>query len=146
MKLKPKKLRVNRIKSKMGQIIDDINYVGESFPETFEEFVQNGIAKHGIYKLIENSIENIIQICSIINSDLDLGVPETEESILDHLEIKNIFSKKIISILKEMKKFRNILVHRYGEIDDEKAYETIKEGLKDFELFVDEVDKILKSN
>ncbi len=36
MKLKPKKLRVNRIKSKIGQIIDDVNYVGESLPEEFK--------------------------------------------------------------------------------------------------------------
>jgi len=33
-----------------------------------------------------------------------------------------------------MKAFRNILVHRYGEINDEKVYEKLEE-LEDFQEF-----------
>ena len=44
-----------------------------------------------------------------------------------------------------MKSFRNILVHKYGEIDDKKAFENIKEGIKDFELIVSEIEDFLKS-
>ena len=33
-----------------------------------------------------------------------------------------------------MKGFRNILVHKYGEIDDRKAYQDIKNGLEDFSI------------
>jgi len=43
-----------------------------------------------------------------------------------------------------MKKFRNVLVHKYGDIDDKKAYEDIKEGLKDFEHIINEIEKFLK--
>ena len=43
-----------------------------------------------------------------------------------------------------MKRFINILVHRYGEINDNLAYETITEGLKDFEFFINEINNFLK--
>ena len=43
-----------------------------------------------------------------------------------------------------MKGFRNILVHRYGEIDDDIAYEEIKNGLKDFEEFEKEIESFLE--
>jgi len=45
-----------------------------------------------------------------------------------------------------MKGFRNILIHKYGEIDDEKAYENIKEGLKDFEKIIKEIEGFLEKN
>jgi len=45
-----------------------------------------------------------------------------------------------------MKSFRNILAHKYGEINDEQAFESIKEGLKDFEIFINEIEKFLKKN
>ena len=46
--------------------------------------------------------------------------------------------------IKEMKSFRNILVHRYGEIEDEIAYEEIKNGLEDFEKFEKEIEEFLQ--
>jgi len=38
-----------------------------------------------------------------------------------------------------MAKFRNILVHIYWKIDDEKAYEIMKKDISDLEEFVKEV-------
>ena len=40
-----------------------------------------------------------------------------------------------------MKGFRNILAHRYGKINDEQAYEDVKDGLKDFELIINEIEE-----
>lgn len=44
-----------------------------------------------------------------------------------------------------MKGFRNILVHRYGEIDDALAFKILTEKLNDFNLFIDLVNKFLKN-
>ncbi len=48
------------------------------------------------------------------------------------------------NILTDMKGFRNILVHRYGEIDDEKVFEILSERLADFEKFKEQILKFLK--
>ena len=101
--------------------------------------------KDGIYKKVEFAIESVLDICNIINSDLDLGTPETEESVLDNLEKNKIFDKKVVGLIREMKGFRNILAHRYGRINDELAFENIKEGLKDFDLIIREVERVLKT-
>ena len=101
--------------------------------------------RDAIYKEIEFSIELIIDICAIINSDLDLGTPETEDSIIDNLENKKILPEKIVKIIREMKGFRNILVHKYGELNDEQAFESIKDGLQDFDLIIKEIEMFLKT-
>ncbi len=144
--MKKKEVRKYLIKDKIKEIIDSINLVGDNLPEDFEDFVSSRLTKDGLYKNVEFAIENIVDICNIMNSDLDLGTPETEDSIIEHLGANKIFSKEIISLIKEMKGFRNILIHKYGEIDDQKAYDNIKEGLKDFEEIIKGIEDFLKRN
>lgn len=144
--MKNKTLKEEIIKSKLSKIVDTLEVIEEHLPNNFDDFRKSRLIRDAVYKETEFSIEIILDICSILNKSFSLGMPETEESILNNLERKKIFSKKTIEILKEMKKLRNILVHRYGEIDDERAFETIKNGLNDFELFVAETEKILKQS
>ena len=47
--------------------------------------------------------------------------------------------------IKELKGFRNFLVHRYGTIDDEVAFKDIRNGLPDFKLFKEEILNYLMS-
>ncbi len=131
--IKKRDLRIREIEDKLNSIIENFSVVEENLPDNTKEFLGLGLVKEGIYKKIEFAIENILDICSIINSDLRLGVPEAEDDVIKHLELKNVFDKKVINLIIEMKKFRNILVRKYGEINDEKAYENIKDGLTDFE-------------
>lgn len=144
--IRKRELRKKIIESKIEQIIGSIEFIEENFPDKFEEFNSSKIIKNAIYKEVEYALENLVDLCSIINSDLRLGSPETEDSIFDHLENSKVFRKEVIELIREMKGFRNILVHKYGEINDEKAFETIKEGLKDFEVVIEEIEKFLKNN
>ena len=143
--IKKRDLRKKIIQDKIGMIIDSLEYIEQNFPEKFSDFTSRTI-KNSVYKEIEFAIQNCIDICSIINSDLRLGTPESEDSIFYHLESNKILSKKSIEKISEMKKFRNILVHRYGEIKDEIAFGSIKEGLPDFELIINEFEKFLKNH
>jgi len=142
--MKEKKLRKEIIKSKIAKLIDSLEFVEESLPKDFEEFKLSRITKNALYKEIEFSIELILDIIAIINSDLKLGIPEVEENIINNIEKNKLLSKEIINIIKEMKGFRNLLVHKYGEINDNLAYESIKEGLKDFDLIINEIESLLK--
>jgi uncharacterized protein YutE (UPF0331/DUF86 family) len=53
-------------------------------PPDEENFRQLGLVKDGIYKKIEYAIENALDICGVLNSDLMLGVPGDDEDILVH--------------------------------------------------------------
>jgi uncharacterized protein YutE (UPF0331/DUF86 family) len=136
-------LRTEMIKSKLKIIEESVELVKRNLPEKFTEFKALGLVKDGIYKKIEVSIQEVISICSIINSDLKLGIPSNKDDIITALQDNNILSKKIIDKIKEMKGFRNFLVHRYGAINDEVAFKDIKNGLPDFKLFKEEVLKFL---
>ena len=42
-----------------------------------------------------------------------------------------------------MIRFRNILVHRYWEIEDEKVLQYARKNLEDFKKFLEEIKEIL---
>ena len=108
------KIREQEIKHKLRDIDDSIRLVEENFPSEIDNFLHLGLVKDGIYKKIEFAIENVIDICSILNSDFSLGVPSDDENIINNLEAKKIINKNLANKIKSMKSFRNVLVHRYG--------------------------------
>jgi len=123
-----------------------ISLVEENIPGCFEEFSQLGLVKDGIYKRMEFAIENIIDICSIINSDLRLSIPEDEEDFIENLGRNGILTQNMVDKVRRMKGFRNIIVHRYGRIDDLLAYKILTENFQDFGEFIESIEQFLEEN
>ena len=128
----------------MKEIEESLQLVEDNLPKSYAEFSKLGLIKDGIFKRLEFCIENIFSICAIINTDLKLGIPESDENIVDNLASKNIISKDLGENLKSMKGFRNILVHRYGKINDEMAYNIMIDHLEDFSNFINKIVHFLE--
>lgn len=136
-------LRKDIIKTKMKEIKESLKLIEENLPEEPEKFAAMGLIKDGIYKRVEFCIQNVLDICAIMNSDLELGIPSSEEDIVENLVREGILSAELGERIKRMKGFRNILVHRYGRIDEEVAFESIKRGLNDFREFMEKIEGTL---
>jgi uncharacterized protein YutE (UPF0331/DUF86 family) len=136
-------MRKDIIKNKIKEILESLELISDNLPASFDEFQNLGIVKDGIYKRIEYAIENLIDIFYIINADLELGIPEDDSSMIDNLEHKNIISISVRNLMKNMKGFRNVVVHRYGKIDDKLAYTFIKENMGDFEIVIKCIENII---
>ena len=83
-------MRTEIIQIKIKEIEDSLNLIDENLPESFEKFSNLGLIKDGIYKKLEFCIESVFDICAIINTDLKLGIPESDETIIDNLIRNNI--------------------------------------------------------
>lgn len=141
-----RRIRTEIIRIKLVEIRDSVRIVSDHLPGKLEDFLQLGLIRDGIYKKIEHAIENVLDICAIINSDLMLGVPGEDEDILLHLQASGIISPKLAGKIRGMKAFRNILVHRYGAIDDAIAYRLLQVHLGDFDLFRAGIEEFLEGN
>jgi len=138
-------IRDTVIRIKLQEMGESVDMVREHLPDSVESFGRLGIIKDGIYKRIEYAIENVFDICAIVNADLHLGVPATDEDILENLVRHGVFGPEMRQSLKAMKGFRNIVVHRYGAIDDALAFSILTERIGDFALFRQEVERFLQS-
>lgn len=137
-------MRADIIRIKIKEMDESITLIKKHLPDTFEEFSNLGLVKDGIYKRLEFCIESVLDICAVINTDLKLGVPESDENILDNLIRNNIISDELGCSLKSMKGFRNILVHRYGRINDEMVFSIVKENLHDFYGFIEVIENFIE--
>ncbi|MHA1836285.1 MAG: type VII toxin-antitoxin system HepT family RNase toxin [Candidatus Odinarchaeia archaeon] len=139
-------MRHEIIRTKIKEIEESLLLIKNHLPKEFDEFKKLGLIKDGIYKRIEFAIENIFDICAIINTDLNLGVPSSEEDIIENLIENKIIDKKFKEKLKAMKGFRNILVHRYGKIDDKLVFDILTNNLGDFYEFIRLINEFLIKN
>lgn len=139
-------MRKEIILSKVNEIEESLSLIEENIPEEFDDFENMGLLKDGIYKRLQYMIENILDICAIINSDLKFSSPGEEDDIINNLVKNKILSQSLGNKIKELKGFRNIIVHRYGKIDDKLSFELIKENMDDFERFIHDIKKIIDGN
>ena len=134
-------IRKDLILTKLREAEDAANVIKKNLPGDYCTFEKLGLVKDGLYKKTEHAIECIIDACAILNADLSLGTPADTDDIIRKLQNAGIITKETAQKIKDMKQFRNVLVHRYGEIDDKKAYEEITEGLTDIREIIKEIRK-----
>ena len=144
--MKRSRLREDIIRIKIAEIRECIGLVKENLPDSLEEFLQLGIIKDGIYKRMEFAIEDVFDICAILNTDLSLGIPDGDDDILDHLSGAGVITPQLLGKLRNMRGFRNIVVHRYGKIDDRLVFSLLNEHLGDFSEFIEEIETIFRAH
>jgi uncharacterized protein YutE (UPF0331/DUF86 family) len=139
-------MRTEIIRKKTIEIKESIELIENNLPDNLLDFESLGLIKDGIYKRIEFCIENVFDICAIINTDMRLGIPGSDDDILDILVTNEVIDNKIKEKIKSMKGFRNIIVHRYARIDDELSYEFLIERLSDFDEFIEQIEMFMKTH
>lgn len=95
------------------------------------------------YSLLE-IMEACIDIANYIISVKSFRRAEEYSEMFKVLKEEGILGKKLANKLEDMARFRNLLVHRYGEIDNRRVLEIIKHNLKDIEEFEKEIQKFMK--
>ncbi|WAI01825.1 type VII toxin-antitoxin system HepT family RNase toxin [Methanogenium organophilum] len=138
-------VRTTVIRVKLSEMAESVALVRENLPDSVDSFAGMGLLKDGIYKRMEYAIENVYDICAILNADLHLGVPGGDAEILENLMQHGVISSDMGDSLRKMKGFRNIVVHRYGRIDDAIAFTILQAHLDDFAAFREEIEQFLGS-
>jgi len=94
-------------------------------------------------RLLQISVECVLDICGLLVAGLRLGLPAEEENLFDRLEQALVFSPDLVRTLRTMRRFRNILVHEYGAVDDEIVFRLAFRLSGDVKLFTTEVTRAL---
>ena len=94
---------------------------------------------YDLQAIVERNLQLAIQVCidiaNYIVARKKLAFPVEQENIFLILGREEIIPQKLAARIKGMVNFRNILVHDYMDIDSQKVYKILKQGLKDFSEF-----------
>jgi uncharacterized protein YutE (UPF0331/DUF86 family) len=71
-------------------------------------------------------------------------VPKGYPDCFEKLSEARIITKELGEKLKKLASLRNILIHKYWEIDDRKIFRSAKENIGDFEQFLRQINEFIK--
>jgi len=130
---------------KISDITESIQRLRSIGQMNLEEFLKNQDARDiASFRLIVCT-EAAIDICLHLSAKLLKKVPEDYASCFGLLASHNMIEKELSGKLAQMARFRNLLVHRYWEIDYVRLYNIIAgEDLNDLEEFIRSIKRIIE--
>jgi len=134
-----------RVLAKIDQIEGYLRELREIVPKDFVTYQKKVDKRRACERLLQLFVEAVIDVCRLLVTGLRLGIPSEEDDLFEKLEIAGIISPQVEEKLKEMKGFRNILVHEYTRIDDKIVYQAARTKLRDFEAFKQEILRYLQT-
>ena len=132
-----------RLLAKIDVLDRYLKELREILPASIEEYKKIE-KRRACERLLQVSVECVIDICGLIVIGLRLGLPAEEDDLFEKCQQAGIITSSRKESLKQMKGFRNILVHEYGHVDDMIVYEILQNNLNDFDAFKQEILQAIK--
>lgn len=104
-----------------------------------EEYVEDMVTQRAVERTLMNLVQACIDLAQHIRSAEDLSPTETAKQEMQALGNADIISRETQEKMEEAIGFRNILAHRYGDIDHEVVYDVLHDDLRWFEQFQQEL-------
>ena len=123
--------------------LEDIDRFTEELRDMSEtskdEYLSNVVVQRAVERTLMNVVQACIDIARHIRTTAELGTAETAAKEIRALSEADIISTRTGEKLEEAVGFRNLLAHRYGEIDHDLVYEVLQEDLEWFERYQREI-------
>jgi len=87
---------------------------------------KNELEKRGIFYSLQTSIEAMVDLIAMLVKDLGIQVKDDNINISEIVKVRNL-DFELGEKLKKANGLRNIIVHRYNEIDEQIILESVEE-------------------
>lgn len=130
------------VQAGIREINDAVQMLRDLTGRVFEDLTihERLSTRYLVIQLVESASSICMHILLSLYNEKVEGFPECFVRLGD----KGIIPKDLASTLSSAARLRNLLVHRYWVIVDEKVFESARKGLNDFEGFVVHVSAFLE--
>lgn len=126
---------IEKISEKFLQLDEFMGLLKKISATPMENFVADKLLVGSAKYYLQVSIECCLDITNHIISAEKLRAPNDYADSFKVIEENGIIPADLGNNLRQMAKFRNRLVHLYGEIDDRYVYDFLTDDLKDIHRF-----------
>lgn len=137
-------LNPERIMLNFKDIDEALQQLGKIKKVPLEDFLNNPDYRYIAYASFIILAEAVIDICYHIAVKKFKLTPSTYAECFEILKEKGIFNQNISETLSNMARFRNLLIHRYKQVDFKKVYGFTK-NLEVIGEFKETVIKLLEA-
>lgn len=108
-----------------------------------EEIARDVREERFVEHTLQIAIQAALDVASHIVSDNRLGEPRSNRELFEILARHGWIGEDLLTTLRDVVGFRNILVHGYGDVDLEIVRDIVENRLDDLLRFVTEIRKAL---
>ncbi len=119
----------NRIGDKINVIETYLKELEGIAPNSFRAYEKDFKTKAACERYFEKIIEAIVDLAFLLIKTNNFKIPEDDKEAFDVLAAEAVISKDLAAKLKDAKGMRNIIAHKYGNIDDKIVFESITKEL-----------------
>lgn len=127
-------------------IVDKLRYINRYTDDlkqtrgmSKEEYVEDMVTQRAVERTLMNLVQACIDLAQHIRSAKGLSPTGTAKQEMQALGNADILSRETQEKMEEAIGFRNILAHRYGDIDHEVVFDVLHNDLRWFEQFQQEI-------
>lgn len=139
-------LDIRRIDEHRKTIEDNLRQLEAKRGRSFEQFQKDLDGKDAVKYRLQTAAQAMIDISSHLCARLRLEAATEEGSgkCIRALEKKGWLVPERATVYVQMIRFRNVLVHLYGEVDDRRVHTIVEKELDYFRMFLADVDAIIE--
>ena len=126
---------IEKVLSKFQQIDEYLSILRKISNTPKETFLVDKILLGSAKYYLQISIECCLDVANHIIASEKLRAPRDYADTFMVIQEEGLISSELGNRLRQMAKFRNRLVHLYGELDNDYIYEYIKGDLKDIKEY-----------
>ena len=129
----------------LGEIESQVALLREA--QDMEDVFSDTLRHNGVYYTLQSAIEGIVAVCHHLIAQCNFPAPERNLETVTILAGQGVLTDEgLIARLPLMIRFRNLIVHRYWQVEPDRVREIIETSLGDFELFCAQILEFLEAN
>ena len=133
------------VEHRLVSILREIEFLKQNTTQSKVDFLDDEKSIKSIAKTIETITQFIIDIASHIIAQNKWGVPDSYKHAIITLEKNKVIEDSLSSNLQDLIAMRNIMVHRYLDVDYEIIWESVNRVISDAQTFVSVIKNFIKS-
>ncbi len=115
----------------------------ERITPSFDAYVSSLTEKAAGERYFEKIVECATDIAILVAKEHKLERPEDDAAAFETLCQHELLTRETAEAMKNAKSMRNFIVHRYGQVSDEKVYKALTKQLpRDIAKFIEEVEEL----
>jgi uncharacterized protein YutE (UPF0331/DUF86 family) len=106
-------------------------------------FLENRERQYAVLHALQLAIEASVEIATHICAADNLGIPSSYAEAFDLMEQAGIVERALADDLRGMARFRNRIVHFYGQVDLSRVFRLLQDHLTDFDRYLVAIERYL---
>jgi uncharacterized protein YutE (UPF0331/DUF86 family) len=127
---------VQQVRERAREIRESVVKVRRYAAQSDEKFFADERNLYTVMHLMLIAIEAVAAICNHVLAKIARKAPSSYADCFEGLKTLGILDHDLVSRLTRMARFRNLLIHRYWEIDPQRVLLYARQNLDDLEQFL----------